>query len=643
MGSGINLNTSIVRPWFLRLALAATPALAFANPAYTPADLDILKQLPQPAVWQQRAPVDGRQFPQLWLGSVRWGQTDETIDYEIDSTLAPTVRYFYNFQIIPELHYTGKAPQGLNSGYYLMRMVVLRPRLDDEAATEFASPDMPAENYNLYRRFVTATEQLVKVVQGAIRAKVEIKFPAVSAVSMRNTLLIQFLPVDEKRLRLNADGLVDPASPIHVIPNPGFIANTIRIPFIPRNGSGYETPPPKVYSNEFSPEETLDLGIFMRQARLYLSQLRARVMAPVAPQTLAQKSGLVLRYWNSPELGALMETRRSNAIQVASALEKLDPRRPELDETLFEPLCSLLAKTAPINKSILGVTPAQQAATYREVLSSAIGMCQYDPFNAIEVTGSWHVAALNSEVTRHRQGAPSVLSLAFNFGTNRQQARDTFSSFSQGLGLMGFLPLDLKGILNLNVSYSVNESNSRSKFEGTVLSGNTSLDVHQWDMNLEFTKYRPCIMVRANPRHRAWRLFDKIQGNYICGEVRDSRPLRLNEFYFHIQPTPSSASAIDIYNPKNQVANMVVRGRRDFYFFLKSVRQYMNPVHDKEKTPGAEMRSFIDNYRTALPSASGVYTALISPAGPRSDAARRDLANPSMMDKIFHRYKEDLD
>lgn len=607
----------------MRAAADRMPA-SYQNGAWS--DIEILKQLPQPA---SNPREDGRHVPNLWLGSVNWARSEETLEYSVDDSLAPTGFYSYNFTIAPKL--VGARSTGIDDSYLLMRMVVLSPR---DKSLDIKDPAF--RDKELYRRFVTGTETVVKVTGGMVTRKVTFKFPVLSALAVRNTLLIQFLPINNKKLKFNEEGLPEDDSPVEILPNPAFVANVIKMPFIPRDNQGFSQPPAPVFAGEVSPEERLDLGAFMRAASTYKEMLKAQNQRMVRPEEIAKTHNLRLTRWDEPLLGRLLKAVHISPDQLEAQVNRIDQQHPALPEKLAEAFCYLLARRMK-----------SQYADVGPIVSAAFIPCTSDPEEAFELSKTWHVIKLKNgdENRNHYQGAPASLSMSLNFGRNRTHTEDFMSGLSQGFSLnpMNFLPIDIKGVsLNLGYTETLIASNSRSRFEGHVASESTVLDIPHWSMNLEVERYIPCVMVRANRAHRAWAYANELPGFYICGKQTAERPVQFRETYFCIQPADRSSSAIDPHDPRNQIINMTIRGLRDYSFFRRTVQEFASAKVDDRKAIGNVLDDRVQAYHQAFPSMTGVLSMVVDFEGPRSNEWRRIRTNPTQWDRWRHRLSENF-
>ncbi len=614
-------------------------------------DADIMRQLPPPAPNQDNSEHALRNAV-LWTGSVSWEQSTQTVEYRVDKSLSASVIRHYFFHINPKFQSAKTKAQLLRSGYYLMRMVVLRPlgKAEEESLKEELGPLKP--EYILYRRYVTSTEQLVRAQDGVVPARVSLEFPAISAIAMKTTLLIQFLPVDPKSVRVNPDGGISRDSKFQVLPDPTLSANVIKIPFVPRDATGMSRPPAAFYSDEVSLEEKMDLGGFISLSKSYSEALKKKHGAPLAPRTLADRLNLTYYLSSSPTLNSLM-VQPSNPLKITpqqalAKLESLDPGVSTLSEEYSEPLCRLLTNHVGIDSRILGHSAEHRKRNLASFKQIRYSRCVLDPEGAFDLIRTWHVKNSSSAVVNHDQGMPTSLALSFNFGTNRQKAVDTFKNMTGGINLLSFVPVDLKGFGNFGWNWSINESNSRAKFEGAILSGTVNLAVDEFTLPVEMSEFTSCTLLLPHFKHVAWSFAETRnpetagRGIYICYPGVERRLVRATEDYYHVQPVPTASSSLDIYDPRNQL-NMVVRGQRDYSFFLKSIREFMVPIHSDGKTAGTEIKARAAAFRSAVPAMNSVITAGVKFSGPKLELRQAQHKDDGLVTRFFNRRTENFD
>lgn len=521
----------------------------------SPIDGQIAYQVPPPPRIDQPAPQDGRKFPRIWFGSIRWEQPIDPIELSVAKDLAPIGDYRYTFQLIPQLRSPSNQVKELPDGYYVVRMVLLRPiipGLDDEAVE--AEEKYPGSL--LYRRYVAGSERLAQVIQGSIRTTMDFHFHTLSATTLRNTLLIQILPVNPKSLKRNTRGLIIDESSYELEKVPSYYASVIRIPFIPRYASGLSTPPNTLTQAEANPEEDLNLGIFMKTAELLNKPSRIAV----TPQNYATDAKL--KYLS------LDDSRIPS--DLAKAIRDIRQSEADLPETLVETFCKMLAPAAVFEDRILGPGSESQKAGMARIMREHITKkCIEEPETSLNLVEQIHVGSLDK--VAQLRGAPSRLNLTANFAINRQRTNDVHSSYSAGIS-----PVNLYGI-SAGYSYTINESNSRINLRGKLTSEAIDLDIHFWEMAMTLKKYTSCLRVEANPRSEVWKYVKSTEGFYICDRP-ETTPLPVKERYFHIFPSTPSSPTIDLFDPRNQLVNMVLRGGRDYAKFIHSIQGLVDPT-----------------------------------------------------------------
>ncbi len=634
---GGNMETGLgIKKWIFAAGLAAFSLSAIADrvPAMLPIvtnDLDLVKQMPPPPRLDQPLPIDGRRFPRLWIGTIRWEQPIDPVKFAVNSRLSPIAEYRFNFQIIPQLRTPENRFKNLPEGYYVLRMTILRPLVagEDEPINE---KSLPGHSY--YQRYIAGSERLVQLTQGAIKANVAFRFHSISATAMRNTLLIQVLPVKASSLKRDKNGLVAADSSYELEPIPNYLANVTRIPFIPRYSSGLATPPTAVTTDDISPEESIDLGLFNRQADEFVRQQKSLLVEKLSPKEFAEKMQLLYLDWESRAIdNALNQPNiRVSPSSLRSALQGLledKDQSLEVKEEVAKGICPLINLGVEVDRRLLG--GAGDKKKMEQLLRwSMVLRCLTNVSNAFQLSQQIHTYKVSD--FQYVEGAPTRLALMANFGTNRQNSLDTFSSFQQG-----FNPLDIKGIFRLGYTYTVNETRSRSKLEGTLVSGGADLDVHHWDMQIKTSDFQVCVIVQ--PSKSVW-AFGQFKGLYLCSERIQNRPLEFRERYYHIFPSVAASPTIDTFNPKNQIANMVLRGQRDYFTFLKSIHSYIRPTHEQGRDPSDELRSALNVYRSTPPALASIFSRPISLSGAETDERLRQANNPSLWDRLIHRYDD---
>lgn len=631
MGNGLG-----VKFWFVFTALVTISPGAIADraPAMLPivsSDLDLVKQMPPPPRLDQPLPVDGRRFPKLWIGTIRWEQPVDPVRFAVTSRLSPVAEYRFNFQIIPQLRTPDNRFRNLPEGYYVLRMTILRPLVagEDESIDDKKLPGL-----SYYQRYIAGSERLVQLTQGAIKANVAFRFHSISATAMRNTLLIQVLPVKASSLKKDKNGLVRADSSYELESIPNYFANVTRIPFIPRYSSGLATPPTAVTTDDISPEESIDLGLFNLQAEEFVRQQKSILVESLDPKEFAEKmnllqinldSALIDQTLNQPNI-------KVTAASLRSALGELAQDQgssTQLDESVAKAICPLINLGVHVDKKFLGGM-GDKKKMEQMLRWSMVLRCMTNVQNAFHLSQQIHTYKVDT--FQYVEGAPTRLALMANFGTNRQNSVDTFSSFQQG-----FNPLDIKGVFRLGYTYTVNETRSRSKLEGTLVSGGADLDVHHWDMQIKTSDYQSCVIVQ--PSESVW-TFGTYKGLYLCSDRIQNRPIEFRERYYHIFPSVGASPTIDTFNPKNQIANMVLRGQRDYFTFLKSIHRYIRPTHEQGRDPSDEIRSALKIYNSTPPALASIYSRPVTLSGPQSDEQMRQANNPSLWDRLIHRYDD---
>lgn len=614
-------------------------------------DQDFIRTPPPIPHIDQGRLQDSRKFPKLWLGSVRWEQTTDPVDeYRIDESLNSILVKNYNFQIFPQVQTPSNETHELKEGYYVLRMVILRP-LTTEEKSALKGKD---ESLALYKRYVSGVERIVKidsVESGSIRTKVSFEFRAISATTMRNTLLIQVLPVKKDSLSFDRRGLVLNDSQYELSTQANYQANVIRIPFVPRMPSGMATPPKTVTAADFdNNEETLDLGVFINQAETILKANRDAQKNGLTPQTYAQENQLSYLEWSSSKLADQLETYKQfkkpvhlSSGELKTMVTATSQNSPLINENTAISFCKILVGNLSVKPQYMAHFPKTENHLESMMKSEMFKDCIRKPEDHMTLVRQLHIQKIShsQDNMEYLGGNSSALGLSANFATNRSQSKDYLKNWNYGFNPL-IAPIDLKGTLKLGKTYTVNESHSRTKSEGSMVSNSITLDVLQWDIQFKVESYTSCLSVLPRVSDQTWKFAATIPGIYICDERPTQAPLLTTERYYHIYPAATAGSAIDLLHPNNQPANLVLRGQREYSAFIKAIKGYLKPIHDQNKNIAQTLAEGQYLYQSTRPAAPSILSYVLPFQGPEVSERQRTFENPTFWDRMLQKYSENL-
>ncbi|MGE0764654.1 MAG: hypothetical protein AB7N80_15365 [Bdellovibrionales bacterium] len=617
-----------------------------ASNSYNSSVMDYMQTPPGAGDADQRGLYDGRKFPRLWMGSIRWEQPIETARYDVDVALSPVLDLNYTFQLQPQLRNPDNHIRHMAEGYYVLRMVVLRPSMQEDNDTESGT----RADLSVYRRYVAGTERIVQLSQGVIKTNVSLRFHTISATAMRNTLLIQMLPIKTKSLKFDKSGLVRADSSYELDDKPGYFANVIRIPFVPRYSSGLATPPTAVTAKDVNThEEFLDLGLFLRQAENLIRYSRIASQKPKDPKPTAKALGLAYFDLESSEvamaLGRFTNNNSPNltSAQLADEISKINQTDAVLNEGLAASFCRLLTARLEVDSRLLGHGDMNKKRLELLYRNQMFANCVFAPEQHFTLIRQLHVREIGDRPndTKYVQGAPIRMGLNANFATNRSHTQDTTSTWSQGISPL-FSPIDLRGVVRLGYSYNISDTNTRARFEGTMVSAGVDLEAHQWDMSVTLNDYTPCLAVVPKVHSPSWTTAKTVTGLYLCDRA-SRHSVQVTERFYHIFPSATSSPTLDLLNPRNQVVNMVLRGQRDYYAFLSAIRGFIRPSHDQKQNIASELRQVTRIYAGSSPSIATVFSYPVALEGPKSQSRAAANDDPSFWDRFFHRHDPKID
>lgn len=571
--------------------------------------------------------ADGSRVSRLLSGTVMWGRTDEyTITYSTDLSLASIVHYPVRFTIYPKLHSLTGQDLGIPDGKYLMRMALLRPQVREDANDLTIAP--------LYKRYITHVSQVVEIVGGTINTDVVFTFRNPAVIQMRNSLLIQILPLQQAHLKILPNGKLDRRSKIVVDPKPEFVANLIRVPFVPRANDN-SRPINKVYGDEIDDADQLDLGPFIHFAEQYQQTKRAAEEKLVTPEQMIAAYNFKAFSFNSRVVSEVSQAHGLTAAQFKDLFASITPERPVIPENLARLFCDLQFRYAKQHPNMAKIVQGKrvldsQLLVLHQQRISGLTQCTSNPMDAFNLTKNYHLKKIRSyQFEKTNSSTPAAayqLTLAQNFALNRQRTADSFSGLQ-----MGFSPLDLFGPAKwasrlLGYNYTLNESNSRSTSQSHFASGTIGLSVNVWNLNVTIEDYTACLMI--SPNGEFWPDHQQPPNIYICDRLSASRPQNAVERFFHIFPSTFGEASVDVYDPMGQVVNMTLRSDRDYNSFARAIHKIMTPVNYEKRTPSDDVRAAVKVWRGGVPAAHGVLQIPVVLSGPRSEDIIRALKDP---------------
>jgi hypothetical protein len=591
-------------------------------------------------------------LPLLNMHSITWGpgpKRDEPfISYDLDSALSPLENMSFIFTIIPDRIGEGGPSKDRTQTqdiparrFYLLRMVVLRPRLQEEP-----TPLVGTESLDIFQRYVAGTQQIVMALSGVIKASVTLKFHMMSAISMRNTLLVQLIPIDETKLRFIGDD-VDPASPI--VPEPGPIRQFSKaVPFVPRQNSGSSDVAHKIFPDDYIPAEKVDLGLVIRYAEEYINQLRLKNLSYL-PRMLARRMGFIPLAWDDWHVESWLKGSGWTSQKLAQVLNNTSQNSPILPESLIEPLCIMLVNALPVSPKLLrdsGISLRESDVRFYK--QRALNHCFKSPEDSFDLARSYHVLKISKHqgvIPPTGSGGVERINVNSNFTTSRQHNYDAYWTGSQEFSITALIeaisPIDLKGIFNLGGSYSVAEGDSHVRHEGITVSRGTDLEVSSLLLPFSLDRRRDCSTLFIHPDAPAWKAIEKGQvGLFVCNREVSETPIKAFERYFAIAPAEGTASGSDPFHPSSQIVNLVLRGVRDYDAFILGIRQFILPANNFRGTSWEILKSA--KSRFLPPTIPGVLSFPIEIRGAKIDERRRLERDPTVKDTFWHRNREKI-
>lgn len=581
-------------------------------------------------------PIDprriGKKNAALLFGSIHVERQIEFADYDVDNLFSPQVNYRFNFNMILRNRTADGKSSELKDGTYLVRMVVLRPHLPEDGDPKKLSQGEKIRL--LYDRYVAGFQGFAEVNQGLTRLPVNFHFHTLSAVSMRNTLLLQILPIKQKSLTRNSRGLISADSKFELENSPNYLTNVHRVFFIPKIPS-VGTSTPAIVETDYNIEESLDLGAFMAQSENYIKmQHQFQNQNRESPSQIAKKFNLELLSIQSPWVDSINQklpfksSRAISSAQFSSIFEHFDRVNSTFPEDATYALCAGLQSFLTIDPRYLGGIATDKKKFDSQLRTAMFQRCFSRPEEALAIVRHIHPVTIEKNAS-YKQGQGFRIGLIENFGTNRVSSHDTVSSYQQN-----FNPIDVMGMLRFGYTYSVNETQSRQRFAGSVVSSAVDLQVQTWNMAVTLNQPTICLMVVPLRGDGQWIYAQKMKGLYICGEQKPTS-MEVEETYFHIINQDQGTATIDLLDPKNQT-NLILRGQRDFNAFLKGIEKFVSPVHNEKTNVGKASLIATQQSLAGLPSVPGVFSESIPLSGPRVEERADRLNSPTFWDRLFH-------
>ncbi len=544
---------------------------------------------------------DGKRFPSLWIGSVRYSVFRET-SYSVDQNLSLFTTLTYSFQIIPQVgdlrHPELAAP--IPNGYYLLRIAVLLPDVPFATGKEAGLQG----RLDPLDRYVTSYERLVVANQNSIKVEVPLKFSNISATSVRNRLLIQLTPIEANHLKFDAGGYVDLQNS-KVIAVAGIVPQTIDVPFAPFNSSSLEVPPENVFAEDLSFEETLDLANYIPKAKARKNLAMKAAHARLGPDNYARAAGLKLIRVDDPSLREVTYPKSVSAHTLATLMDVSGQSVSTLSLEQRAALCALVTQRV---RPVRGLEGFDLPPAYYIKMKLNYPECMKKPLEFMTVYTNAHVEKIDSPKAMFVAADNEELTVTSNFAANRSRSSDTFSSFGMSFSVLEiFGQFKPKIGVSFGPSYTINETNSRSQVESGSNSASSSMSLTSVDIQIPVEQATVCVAVLGNEKrlNKGVALY-RVEPIYICDLAR-ARRFDFTERYYHALRVIRSSAQADPLDPRSQSVNLSFRGIRDYLSFRSALTQFTAPSEAGHKVSSADtIRAAGFRFEKMAPAQSGV-------------------------------------
>lgn len=494
------------------------------------------------------------------VNSVSWSWAGSANNYKIYPDLSFDFIRHYNFRINPSLKRNNKN-ENIPDGYYILRVVILKPKLIDGIETFEQMVD----------QYVTSAEREVEVQDGMISTPLSISFPSVTATTIMSRMFIEIIPLDENKsvlkfIEKNGERSLDRKRSTLVMSS-DLPSVMMAIPFMPsaQNDtilSANRLLISDILYNSKIDLETLKLAGINKLTNDILNNKRIE-----DSQTWAKKQNLKVEY-NDALFNQYANMK--NKTEVCNAVDNAIPyKHPKFKNTTVEYRARYSLKNF--------CNSTKQSVTFQKV--------QFINENAQITLGP-------------RNGATSQIVLSLSKGENESNGHDQTTSWTTSISLN---PLEMIGVklpglsFTGNKNYGASDYLSRSQFSTGVFVENLVLEVNRISTQLKASKAQTCYVLKINKDHSG--LKEKLNRDYLDSSfgkkanwghmVCQTReyPTVLVENYFHILPAFKGQSIADSSDPRNQPINMSLRGYQELGLLKYQLRKNIQEKHSSDVMP----------------------------------------------------------
>ena len=529
----------------------------------------------------------------LWPGSVSYKRPVKFMKPYLTPELKLGMRYTYNFTFNLRSRDPAFGWKQIPDGWYLMTIAVILP----ENTTGYFSHISPALNH--YDRYVTSTQLYVPVTGGVANRRIYLNFENLSATTIYNHMVVEFIPLtndcstrdaqgkvihENTCIKTNARGEADPLRS-KPVPRAGYKPRMCEIPFVPYLPADAATcNPDDSVTIEQLEDEPLSKYIAIAKSR---KPKEKPVQAPT-PREFADKYKLRIMSPDDPLIQRKMGHRATAERvreEISRILNKNDAGAISLDANsrwFIYGLCNLLVETNEAFQKTR-TTDATSTNPAANNLGNIIQRCSYKPFDYFRMSKVTHLYNFDRKNAKAAFAHPLRSSLQTNFMVSRSHMTDVSGGVSTAQ--MGLKLLDAFGIGLTGLNYSITYSNSRSRSESTSMSNSIGLDFNLIGMTIPAQKFQRCMQVvpirySNSPFYNA-SSNARTNGLYIC-EDPSEKPTNVTETYAHIFVHSGDTSTVDAFDPLTQSVNLSVRGDRDISSFYALTRKAMRPDHNSQ-------------------------------------------------------------
>jgi len=513
----------------------------------------------------------------LWPRMVSYSMETDAVQAFMQPDLKIGMQYNYSFNFELNARNGQGRAIAIPEGWYQLQIAVIRKANNGLKGKSAGSP---------YDRYVTSSSLFLRVSNGSFGRKISLRFPNITATSIKQHLFIELIPLredcDEGRcINLNAKGEPD-ALRSRLEPRPGFKTYLVEMPFTPFQPSGGKVRD----ADDLNEKDTafLDGSLAQYIARAQLHKNREALVPRQAssPAAHAEKNKLYLKSLSDPAFAPAEPALRELLNERSMGVLKLGAAHASIFATLCE---QLVAHQAEFQERHRAMPYARARA---QVIKHNINRCAADPEKYMRLSRVLHVGRpVASKVERIAQKSLTYTLMA-NFMSNRNRSTDVVSTVSMKLPAIVVQVLDQVG---LGAGHTVNFVNGRSNIESGLASMSTSLDFNYVVFNVPTTGSRQCLEVRPlqDPHHMFLNRQENAKnGLYICGP-KESRVIEIPEVYAHAFERCKDTTMMEC-DSLSQSVNLSLRGEREISAFFYAIRGGITPDHNNRVMPFGDIQ-----------------------------------------------------